>query len=162
MSNAGLDAAVEQAGGKVARAGVGDRYVLELMKEHGYCLGGEQSGHFIFLDHNTTGDGIVSAIQLLRIMREKGQPLSELRKVMTKLPQAQRNVRVSSKPALEDMAVVTRIQKIKEGHGSAGRVLIRYSGTEPLLRILVEGKDKEQIEGEADELAAAIDEEIGE
>lgn len=162
MSNAGLDAAVEQAGGKVARAGVGDRYVLELMKEHGYCLGGEQSGHFIFLDHNTTGDGIVSAIQLLRIMREKGQPLSELRKVMTKLPQAQRNVRVSSKPAVEDMAVVTRIQKIKEGHGSAGRVLIRYSGTEPLLRILVEGEDKEQIEGEADELAAAIDEEIGE
>jgi phosphoglucosamine mutase len=95
-------------------------------------------------------------------MREKGQPLSELRKVMTKLPQAQRNVRVSSKPTVESMAVAGRIREIEEGHGSAGRVLIRYSGTEPLLRILVEGRDKEQIEGEADELAAAIGDEIGE
>ena len=162
MSNAGLDVAVERAGGKVARAGVGDRYVLELMKEHGYSLGGEQSGHFIFLDHNTTGDGIVSAVQLLRIMREKGQPLSELRKVMTKFPQAQRNIRVSSKPEISSLATASRIREIEEGHGSAGRVLIRYSGTEPLLRILVEGSDKDQIEEQADELAEAIRTEIGE
>lgn len=162
MSNAGLDEAVQKAGGKVERAGVGDRYVLEKMREGGFNLGGEQSGHFIFLDHNTTGDGIVSAVQLLRIVRESGKPLSELRTVMTKLPQAQRSVRVSSKPPMEELKMASLQKEIEEEHGNAGRVLLRYSGTEPLLRILIEGKDEAQIQQQADDLATAIREEIGE
>jgi phosphoglucosamine mutase len=162
MSNAGLDEAVQKAGGKVERAGVGDRYVLEKMRAGGFNLGGEQSGHFIFLDHNTTGDGIVSAVQLLRIVRESGKPLSELRTVMAKLPQAQRSVRVSSKPPMETLKMASLQKEIEEGHGDAGRVLLRYSGTEPLLRILIEGKDEAQIQQQADDLAGAIREEIGE
>ncbi len=162
MSNAGLEEAVRNAGGQVIRAGVGDRYVLEIMKEQGYNLGGEQSGHFIFLDHNTTGDGLVSTLQLLRIMKKKGQPLSELRKVLTKLPQAQRNVRVSRKPELEEMEAAAKVAEIEKVLGDSGRVLIRYSGTEPLMRILIEGRDAELIERQADELAAAIQQEIGE
>ncbi|MEM1441203.1 MAG: phosphoglucosamine mutase [Verrucomicrobiota bacterium] len=161
MSNAGLDEAVANAGGKVVRAGVGDRYVLEKMREHGYNLGGEQSGHFIFLDHNTTGDGIVSAVQLLKTMRESGKPLSELRKVLTKFPQAQRNVRVSSKPAMKDLSCAPKIDEINALLGDAGRTLLRYSGTEPLLRILIEGKDEAQINEWADQLVELIGDEIG-
>ncbi len=162
MSNAGLEEAVRNAGGQVIRAGVGDRYVLEKMKEHGYNLGGEQSGHFIFLDHNTTGDGLVSALQLLRIVKKTGQPLSELRKVLTKFPQAQRNVRVSKKPEVEEMEAAAKVAEIEKELGDSGRVLIRYSGTEPLLRILIEGRDADQIERQIDELAEAIQQEIGE
>tara|TARA_R110002096_G_scaffold310126_12_gene504735 strand:+ start:1250 stop:2617 length:1368 start_codon:yes stop_codon:yes gene_type:complete len=162
MSNAGLDEAIRNAGGQVIRAGVGDRYVMELMLKHGYNLGGEQSGHFIFHDFNTTGDGIVSALQLLRIMRQSGQPLSELRKVLTKYPQAQRNVRVSRKPALEEMKAAAKVAAIEETLGENGRVLLRYSGTEPLLRILIEGKDSDYIDREADALVEIISAEIGE
>ena len=161
MSNAGLEEAVQKAGGQVVRAGVGDRYVMEAMKEHGYNLGGEQSGHFIFRDHNTTGDGIVSALQLLQIMKEKGKPLSELRRLLTKFPQVQRNVRVSAKPDLESLASASLIAEIRDALGEAGRVMLRYSGTEPLLRILIEGKDAEWIGAQADRLAEAIGAEIG-
>ncbi len=162
MSNAGLDEAVKMAGGKVVRAGVGDRYVMEEMKARGYNFGGEQSGHFIFRDLNTTGDGIISAVQLLRIIRLTGKPLSELRTVMAKFPQAQRNVRVIRKPPLEELAIAGRLREIEASHGDSGRLLLRYSGTEPLLRILIEGREKAVIEEQADELAAAIREEIGE
>ncbi|MEM7599997.1 MAG: phosphoglucosamine mutase [Verrucomicrobiota bacterium] len=161
MSNAGLDEAVAEAGGKVVRAGVGDRYVLEMMREHGYNLGGEQSGHFIFHDHNTTGDGIVSAVQLLKIVKESGQPLSELRKVLTKFPQAQRNVRVTSKPDVPDLTAAPKIDEISASLGDAGRIMLRYSGTEPLLRLLIEGRDEAQINEWADQLVELIADEIG-
>lgn len=162
MSNAGLDEAVRAAGGKVVRAGVGDRYVMKEMRENGYNLGGEQSGHFIFLDHSTTGDGIVSAVQLLRFVKASGQPLSELRKRMKKLPQTQRSVRVTRKPPLPELAASAVIQKVEDELGDAGRTLVRYSGTEALLRVLVEGRDAAAIERQADDIAKAIADEIGE
>lgn len=162
MSNAGLDEAVREAGGKVVRAGVGDRYVMEIMRRDGFNLGGEQSGHFIFHDHSTTGDGIVSAVQLLRVVKETGQPLSELRRRMSKFPQAQRNVRVTSKPDLSELSASAKIEEVEKSLGDAGRVLVRYSGTEPLLRILVEGRDADEIGRQADEIAKAIADEIGE
>jgi phosphoglucosamine mutase len=161
MSNAGLDEAIEAAGGKVIRAGVGDRYVIEAMRAGSYNLGGEQSGHFIFRDFNTTGDGIMAAVQLLVMMRTAGKPLSELRKVMTKFPQAQRNIRVLRKPAPADLAAADRLAEVEKTLGSAGRVLLRYSGTEPLLRLLIEGRDADYINREADAIADAIRAEIG-
>ncbi len=161
MSNAGVDEAVRAAGGRVVRAGVGDRYVVEAMREGGYNLGGEQSGHFIFRDHNTTGDGILAAVQVLKMMRESGEPLSELRKAMVKFPQAQRHLRVATKPALADLAAAPRIAELEATLGESGRVLLRYSGTEPLLRLLVEGRDADFIAREADAIAEAIREEIG-
>jgi phosphoglucosamine mutase len=161
MSNAGLDEAVTAAGGKVVRAGVGDRYVIEAMRAGGYNLGGEQSGHFIFHDFNTTGDGIMAAVQLLLMMKQSGKPLSELRRVMTKLPQVQRNIRVSRKPAREELAAATKLAEVEKTLGSAGRVLLRYSGTEPLLRLLIEGRDAEYISREADAIAELIRGEIG-
>ncbi len=162
MSNAGLDQAVRDAGGTVVRAGVGDRYVMEIMRRHGYNLGGEQSGHFIFHDHSTTGDGIVSAVQLLRIVNESGRPLSELRKRMSKFPQAQRNVRVTRKPDISNLAAARIIDDVESALGNAGRVLVRYSGTEPLLRVLVEGREADEIARHADAISKAIADEIGE
>lgn len=161
MSNAGLDEAVRGAGGRVVRAGVGDRYVIEEMKRGGYNLGGEQSGHFIFRDHNSTGDGILAAVQVLKMMRESGQPLSELRQVMTKFPQVLRNIRVREKRPLEALAAAPRLAALEATLGEAGRVLLRYSGTESLLRLLVEGRDAAFIEAEADAIAAEIRSEIG-
>lgn len=161
MSNAGLDEAVRAAGGRVVRAGVGDRYVIEAMREGGYNLGGEQSGHFIFHDHNTTGDGILAAVQVLKMMRESGKPLSELRQVMTKFPQVLRNLRVREKRPLAELSAAPRIAALEAALGESGRVLLRYSGTEALLRLLVEGRDAGFIESEADAIAAEIREEIG-
>lgn len=161
MSNAGLDEAVRAAGGRVVRAGVGDRYVIEEMRRGGYNLGGEQSGHFIFHDHNTTGDGILAAVQVLKMMRESGRPLSELRRVMTKFPQVLRNIRVSSKPPLESLAAAPRLAALERALGGSGRVLLRYSGTEALLRLLVEGRDADFIAREADAISAEIQVEIG-
>lgn len=162
MSNAGLEEAINSFGGKVERTGVGDRYVLEAMKANGWNLGGEQSGHFIFMDHNTTGDGIVAAVQLLKILRESGKPLSELRRIMTKFPQILKNVRVNRKVPIEELAAGELLHRIEEELGSAGRIMLRYSGTEPLLRILIEGKDADYIHEAAEKLAAAIIAEIGE
>lgn len=161
MSNAGLDEAVCAAGGRVVRAGVGDRYVIEAMRRNGCNFGGEQSGHFIFHDHNTTGDGILAAVQVLKMMRESGRPLSELRRAMVKLPQVQRHLRVREKPPLERLAAAPRIAALESALGESGRVLLRYSGTEALLRLLVEGRDEAFIAREADVIAEAIREEIG-
>ncbi|MEX1110923.1 MAG: phosphoglucosamine mutase [Chthoniobacterales bacterium] len=157
MSNLGLDEAVEEAGGKVVRTAVGDRYVLEAMRAGGFLLGGEQSGHMIFLRHGTTGDGLVSALQILRLMIESGRPLGELRQVLTKYPQAQRAVAVKSKPPLETVPEVeAAITAAEHALGPRGRVLVRYSGTEPKLRVLLEGREASLLENHADRIAGAI------
>lgn len=161
MSNAGLDEAVAAAGGRVVRAGVGDRQVLAEMRRGNFNLGGEQSGHFIFADLHGTGDGAIAAVQILKAMRESGLPLSELRRAMRKFPQAQRSVRVREKPPLGGLAADDRAAELERTLGSSGRVLLRYSGTEPLLRILVEGPDAESAEAEAEALAQLVREEIG-
>jgi len=157
MSNLGLDEAIGQAGGRVVRTAVGDRYVLEAMREGGYVLGGEQSGHMIFLHHGTTGDGLVSALQIFRIMAESGKPLSELRRVLRKYPQAQRAVTVKTKPPLESVPVIAAaITAAEQTLAPRGRVLVRYSGTEPKLRILLEGRDAALLEAHADRIATAV------
>jgi phosphoglucosamine mutase len=157
MSNLGLDEAIEQAGGKVVRSAVGDRYVLEAMRAGGGVLGGEQSGHMIFLRHGTTGDGLVSALQIFRLMAESGKPLSELRKVLHKYPQAQRAVAVKAKPPLETVPEVqAAIAAAEQALAPRGRVLVRYSGTEPKLRILLEGRDAALLEDHADRIASAV------
>lgn len=158
MSNAGLDKAIKEAGGTVIRTNVGDRYVVEAMKEGDFNLGGEQSGHFIFRDHNTTGDGIVSAVQLLAIVKQSGKPLSELRGMLTKFPQVQRNVTVSKKPECHTVPEIKAVVEQTEAKlADSGRILMRYSGTEPLLRILVEGQDEAYIEAQIDKIAAAAE-----
>jgi phosphoglucosamine mutase len=163
MSNMGLDIAMRNAGGKVIKTAVGDRYVVEEMRRGGYNLGGEQSGHMIFLDHNTTGDGTLTALQVLAIMRRQNKGLSELARVMTPLPQVLVNVRVSEK---KDIMTIPDIAKLvrdtEEKLRDEGRILIRYSGTEPLLRIMIEGKDKKQIKGWAGEIADRVEKNIGE
>ena len=162
MSNLGLDEAIENAGGRVVRTAVGDRYVLEAMRAGGFVLGGEQSGHMIFLRYGTTGDGLVSALQILRLVTESGKPLSELRRVLTKYPQAQRAVKVASKPPLEELpAVQSAIRAAEEALAPRGRVLVRYSGTEPKLRILLEGRDAAVLEKHADVIASAVKSALG-
>ncbi len=162
MSNCGLDEFVEGLGGKVLRTKVGDRYVIEEMLAKNLNVGGEQSGHMIFRDYSTTGDGIVSALQILRIMVETGKPLSELRRCLKKYPQAQRNLKVASKPPIGDLKEVSaRVAECEKALAGKGRVLLRYSGTEPKIRLLIEGRDNEGIEKSADWIAEAIAEAIG-
>jgi phosphoglucosamine mutase len=157
MSNLGLEEAIEPAGGRVVRTAVGDRYVLEAMREGGFNLGGEQSGHMIFLRHGTTGDGLVAALQILRLMVDSGRPLSELRRVLHKYPQAQRAVAVKAKPPLESVPSLTAaIAAAEQAIAPRGRVLVRYSGTEPKLRILLEGRDARLLEDHADRIARAV------
>jgi len=163
MSNFGLDETLESRGGKVLRTKVGDRYVIEAMLRDGHNVGGEQSGHMIFRDHASTGDGIVSALQILRVMIETGKPLSELRKVLKKYPQAQRNLRVKDKPPLDTLSEVQKLLAAAEADLSGkGRVLLRYSGTEPKIRLLIEGRDQAAIDAHADRIAEALRAEIGE
>ncbi len=163
MSNMGLDIAIKKAGGKVVKTDVGDRYVMEEMRRGGYNLGGEQSGHMIFSDHNTTGDGMVSALQVLAIIQRSGRRLSELASVMIPLPQVLVNVRVRERRAIEEIpAIAAVIRAVEEKLGETGRVLIRFSGTEPLLRIMIEGQDKYQINDLAQEIAKAVQQEMGE
>ncbi len=162
MSNMGLDIAIKKAGGKVVRTAVGDRYVVEEMRKNGYNLGGEQSGHMIFLDHNTTGDGILSALQVLSIIQRTGKKLSTLAQVMTSLPQVLVNVRVRKKAELQSIAPIKEVIDTVEAElGDKGRVLVRYSGTEPLLRVMIEGEDQERIEVLADMVADAVRINIG-
>lgn len=163
MSNMGLDIAMRKAGGKVVKTDVGDRYVVEEMRRGGYNLGGEQSGHMIFLDHNTTGDGMLSALQLLAVIRQTGKSLSELAEVMIPLPQVLVNVRVSEKRDIMEIPEAAAIVRDTETKlGQEGRILIRYSGTEPLLRVMIEGQDKYEITAWAKEIAAAVEKAIGE
>ncbi len=157
MSNLGLDLALRRAGGRVIRTQVGDRYVVEEMRRGGYAFGGEQSGHMIFLDHNTTGDGVLSALQLLAIMRRRERPLSELAAVMERVPQVLVNVKVSRKAPLTELPEVdAAVRRITAALGDEGRLVVRYSGTENLLRIMVEGADEDRIAAYADELADVV------
>jgi phosphoglucosamine mutase len=162
MSNFGLDETLRAHQGCVLRTKVGDRYVIEEMMKRDFNVGGEQSGHLIFRDFSTTGDGIVSALQILRILGESGKPLSELKTCLKKYPQAQRNLRVREKPPIEELPGVMKLVQAAELELSgAGRVLLRYSGTEPKIRLLIEGRDGARINAQADEIAAAIRGKIG-
>ena len=159
MSNLGFTIMGEEHDITIERTAVGDRYVLELMKEKGYNIGGEQSGHIIFLDENTTGDGLLSALHVLEVIVETGQKLSKLASVMTVLPQALVNARVSNKMKhnyMKNKEIKLAIHQLEEKFAGKGRVLIRPSGTEPLVRVMIEGKDQEEIEKEASFLAALI------
>jgi phosphoglucosamine mutase len=163
MSNMGLDIALRNAGGRIIKTDVGDRYVVEEMRRNGYCFGGEQSGHMIFLEHNTTGDGIISALQVLAIMQKSGKRLSELASVMRPLPQILVNVRVRQRLPLEQLPDVQRlIEDVEMRLGDTGRVLIRYSGTEALMRIMLEGQDQDEITGMANQIAELVKSSIGE
>ncbi len=162
MSNTGLDEAVEQAGGRVVRTQVGDRYVVEEMLRGGYNLGGEQSGHIVFFDHTTTGDGIITAMQVLSTMIKEGRSLSELAAIMKDYPQVLLNVRVREKRPLDRLPlVIETLEDVKKSLGRRGRVFVRYSGTEPVARVTVEGEDEDVIKGLAQRLADVIKKELG-
>jgi phosphoglucosamine mutase len=162
MSNCGLERALEKAGVRMLRTKVGDRYVVEEMLKRDASLGGEQSGHVIFRDFSTTGDGMITSLQVLRIMRSTGKKLSQLRKYIEKYPQVLVNIAVREKRQLERMPKVTRlIEKAKDALGRDGRVLVRYSGTENIARVMIEGKDRKAIGAMARGIAAAIRREIG-
>lgn len=157
MSNLGLERAVKDAGGVLLRTSVGDRYVTEKMVEGGYNLGGEQSGHVVFLDNNTTGDGIITALQVLRIMKQTGRPLSELAACLKTYPQTLVNVRVRVRRDLGELPAVTRrIAEIERELAGTGRILVRYSGTEPKVRVMIEGESKDRIQRLAEDLAGII------
>ena len=157
MSNLGLGVAMERMGGKMVRTQVGDRYVVEEMRRKKYNFGGEQSGHLIFLDHNTTGDGILAALQLLSIMIKRDKPLSELATVMESFPQTLKNVRTSHKIDVENIQEFVKTRKAMEKKlGNDGRILVRPSGTEPVIRVMVEGKDDKTINTMADELCELV------
>ncbi|MCR5650057.1 MAG: phosphoglucosamine mutase [Lachnospiraceae bacterium] len=160
MTNLGFKLMGEKKGIHVEQTKVGDRYVLERMREIGANLGGEQSGHIIFLDENTTGDGLLSALHLLEVIKSTGKPLSELKQVMQILPQALFNASVPNhkkEDYLEYSEIVDRINELEEKYAGEGRVLIRPSGTEPLVRVMIEGKDQDEINRDAKELAKLIE-----
>ena len=162
MSNFGLELALSKAGIMLVRTTVGDRYLLERMLTDGYNFGGEQSGHFIFLDHNTTGDGLISALQVLSLMKRTQKPLSELAQAMTAVPQVLLNVQVSHKPELETIPDLEEAIRAGERRlNGSGRVLVRYSGTESLLRIMVEGERDALIHEVANQLAQVVRTHLG-
>jgi len=162
MSNFGLERSMSKAGISLVRTPVGDRYLMERMQADGYNFGGEQSGHFIFLDHNTTGDGLISALQVLALMKRTTQPLSELSKAMSAVPQILVNVKVAKKPLLESIPDIQQAMRESEQRlNGCGRVLVRYSGTEPLLRIMVEGEHDTVIQEVAEGLARVVRAHIG-
>ena len=163
MSNLGLHLAMRERGIEVVTTPVGDRYVVEEMVRGGYNLGGEQSGHIVFLDHNTTGDGLITALALFALLVERGRPLSELHRIMRRLPQVLLNVRVAARrdvPSVPPLAAA--ITKAERALGARGRVLVRYSGTEPVLRVMVEGEQEEEIRDLAESIAAAARGALGE
>jgi phosphoglucosamine mutase len=162
MSNFGLEQALGKAGLSLIRTPVGDRYLLERMIADGLNFGGEQSGHLIFMDHNTTGDGLISALQVLALMKRTGKSVSELARCMTAVPQVLLNVQVREKPDLAGLPDFQRVLQSGEAQlNGTGRILVRYSGTEPLLRIMVEGEQSALIRSVADELAAAVRTHLG-
>jgi phosphoglucosamine mutase len=163
MSNAGLDAVIHEAGGRVVRTNVGDKYVIDEMLRHGFSVGGEQSGHLIFRDAATTGDGLVAALQVLRIMKVQNALLSQLRLCWTRYPQKLVNIRVREKVPFEKLDGVPQLLAEAEAavQPQGGRVFLRYSGTEPKARVLVEAREAEAVEQWCGRLADAIRERIG-
>ncbi|HEX7618254.1 MAG TPA: phosphoglucosamine mutase, partial [Verrucomicrobiae bacterium] len=163
MSNAGLEAAIKSAGGKIIRTAVGDKNVIDEMLKHGFRFGGEQSGHLIFRDFGTTGDGLVAALQVLRIMKAKDTPLSKLAKCWTRFPQLVTNVIVREKKPFDQLDGVTKLvaEAEKELKSAGGRVLLRYSGTEPKARLLLEGRDAGVLERWSKKICGAIQKQIG-
>ncbi|MBU1240170.1 phosphoglucosamine mutase, partial [Myxococcota bacterium] len=157
MSNLGLEHAMKRMGGRVVRTAVGDRYVVQTMLEKGYNVGGEQSGHIILRDHSTTGDGIVAALQVLATMKKEDKPLSELKRIITHVPQVLLNLAVKEKPALETIPGLSDAVARGEGQlGENGRIFIRYSGTENKVRILVESEDRALATALAKELSEIL------
>lgn len=157
MSNMGLEQAMVAMGGQMVRTQVGDRYVVEAMRARGYNFGGEQSGHLVFLDYNTTGDGTLAALQLLAIMIRKRKPLSELASIMTTFPQILENVRMAVRIAPEQIpGFPEALRACEQRLGSRGRILVRPSGTEPVIRVMTEGEDEAEIAAMAHELCDVI------
>ena len=162
MSNLGLDLAIEALGGRTVRTAVGDRYVVEEMLRGRYNLGGEQSGHVLFLDQTTTGDGLITALFVLALVVERGRTLSELRRVMQRTPQVLLNVRVSEKREIAELPLVRQaIRAAESALERRGRVLVRYSGTETLARVMIEGENTDQIRRLAEDIVSAFQSEIG-
>ena len=162
MSNIGLEIAMKNMGGKIVRTAVGDRYVVEEMLKNGYNLGGEKSGHILFLDHNTTGDGVISALQVLALMKRQDKKLSELTKIMEAYPQVLLNVEVKQRREINDIPeIASKIQNIEQKLGDKGRIIIRFSGTEPVLRIMLEGEDEAEIITMAQELKHCVETVLG-
>lgn len=161
MSNLGLEHAIHKAGGKMIRTQVGDRYVVEHMRKHGLNFGGEQSGHLVFLDHTTTGDGLIAALQILALMKEKKSPLSKLAdKALVRVPQILLNKTFAKKVAIEELKQTSKlITKCEKELGGKGRILVRWSGTEPKLRVMIEGPSETKIKSMANlVMQSALDE----
>ncbi len=157
MSNFGLDQVLHRHGGKIFRTEVGDRFVMEALLQQHLNLGGEQSGHLIFRDFTTTGDGLIAALQIIAVMLRTGKPLSELRQVLSKFPQLLRNVTVREKiPFAQFDGLTERLREAELKLNGKGRVMLRYSGTEPKARLLLEGPDSDELQ----KLAEAIIEEL--
>jgi phosphoglucosamine mutase len=162
MSNLGLEVALKKMGGRLVRTAVGDRYVVEEMLRGGYNLGGEQSGHVVFLDVNTTGDGLVTFLILLGIMLRRQRPLSELKKIVQLYPQILINVKVRERRDLATIEPVAAVMRyVTQALGETGRLLVRYSGTEPVVRIMVEGEDEKTICGYGETVAEVIRRHLG-
>jgi len=162
MSNIGLELTLREYGISMVRAQVGDRYVVDTMRKNGYNLGGEQSGHIVFLDQSTTGDGIIAALKVLEAMKRTGKPLSELRKSIRLFPQVREDIRVIRKEPFENHAEIARaIAAAQEALRDKGRIFVRYSGTESLARVMVEGEDDQQIRGLSKMVASSIQKVLG-
>jgi phosphoglucosamine mutase len=157
MSNIGLEIALRESGIEMVRCAVGDKYVMEEMLKRGICLGGEQSGHIIFSEHLFTGDGLATALNVLRVVADTGRELADLAAQLRAYPQVLLNVKdLSTCPP-----VVDAMKRVEARLGNDGRLLVRYSGTEPLLRIMLEGKDQQEIQAWAGEIAAVVRQELG-
>jgi len=157
MSNLGLDLALREAGVTVERTPVGDRHVVERMRASGHCIGGEQSGHTVFLDYNSTGDGLLTALQVLRVVVEQGRSLADLADCMQSLPQVLHNVEIGERRPLEELPEVLAVIRAAESRlGDRGRVLVRYSGTQPLARVMVEGEDDAEINALAHDIVSTL------
>jgi len=163
MSNAGLEVAVKSAGGKVVRTAVGDKNVIDEMLQHSFNFGGEQSGHLIFRDYSSTGDGLVAALQVLQIMRARKAPLSKLAECWTRFPQLVTNVKVREKKAFEQLDGLNKLVAEAEAEltGQGGRVFLRYSGTESKARLLLEGRDAKVLEKWSQKICGIIQKQIG-
>jgi phosphoglucosamine mutase len=162
MSNIGLEIALRESGIELVRCPVGDKYVMEEMLKRGISIGGEQSGHVIFSDHLFTGDGIATALNVMRVMAETGRELADLAAELVSYPQVLVNVRVKEKKELRSVpAIAASMDRIEEQLAGQGRLLVRYSGTEPLLRVMIEGRDQQEIQGWAHEIADSVKQHLG-